>query len=369
MPYLITIVLIILGITLKRSKMVFYLLLIWMWILYGWNTNNSDYYNYVFAYDNAEYLMGINFYEVGYRWIVYTGKLLGLSYQQFLILVSGIGLSLISSTIKKYSKTPAFVLVLYLISTFFTNVVQVRSFLAVAVIIYAIRYLVDGGKRGIITYVIFTFIATSIHFSALFYILFVFCQIINKRVLIIVTLSITVFSYFISTSGLVQSIVLSLTDIDKVAIWVSGRNLNSYVFNGLIQVISLYVLTRFNKINNREKVYNHDNYNINGKLLINKDKYMKTVYEINWIMLVSTVLYVFDGTFVRIFTGIIPLNLIFLSNMLYRPRSNKVISVKTLKRSFVLIIYALVIFAITVLRYAEYTLIPIMKYNILFDKL
>lgn len=369
MAYFITIVLFILGIIFKKSKIVFYSLLIWMWILFGWNSNNADYNNYIFAYENAEYLLGINFYEVGYRWLVYISKIFGLSYQQFLILVSGIGLSLMSSSIKKYSKNPTFVLALYLFSTFFTNVVQVRSFIATAIIIYAIRYLVEGSKRGIIIYGLLTIIATTIHFSAFFYILFVFCKMINKKVLLIGALSITILSYFISTSGFVQHILLSVVDVEKVVNWISGRNLNSYIFNSLIQIISLIIITIFSKINKKEKVHSHDSYNINGNALINLDNYMNTVYEINLIMLISTVLYLYDGTFIRIFTGIIPLNLIFFSNILPKASSNKVLSVKALKRSFVHIIYAFVIFATTVLRYADYSLLPIMKYNVLFDKL
>lgn len=375
MTYLITIILCISGLVWKKSKILFMLLLVWMWILFGWNTDNVDYANYVYLYNTEPSLTEFN-YEFGYRLICAAGNMLGLEYQQFLIPISAIGLILIASTIKKYSENPCYVLSLYLITTFFVNVIQIRSFLASAIIIFAIRYLVERSKVNNIIYVTFTLIASTIHFSALFYLAFVFITIIKKKLLIGMALFVSVCSYFIWDSGVVQQLMINLTNIEKVANWSLGQNVNSYLFNGAIQVATLILVSRYAQVFEKERVLKTEgNHN---QLIVRESlhNYINAISLINWIMLTCTVLYLIDGTFSRIFTGVVPLNLIFFSNTFpefklchsksaikreIRDTQNKILS-----RYLIHIIYAVIIFSYTVLAYADLTIIPILENNSLF---
>lgn len=166
----------------NHSKLLIFLSIILMWILFGWNTDNPDYINYLSWYNEIQINQFIDGKDLGYKLLMYISNILGLDYQAFIIIVSIIGFLLINSTIKKFSVNSNFVYLLYLFFPFFLDVVQTRNFLMMAIIIYSIRFLLDYDKYSIIKYILYNLLAISIHSSAVLYLPLILINNKNKHI-------------------------------------------------------------------------------------------------------------------------------------------------------------------------------------------
>src|SRR5665648_248918 len=156
-------------------------LLTLMWILYGWNTGNADFINYNIEY-NLNAVSSINYsQEIGFQLLCKLFYALGLEYNKFLIVISIVGLVLITSTVIRYTKNVAFVLAMYFLFPFMDDVVQVRNFLAMSIIIFALRFLIEKKKWSRTKYIIFVMIAFTFHYIALFYFLFLLTEVRNTK--------------------------------------------------------------------------------------------------------------------------------------------------------------------------------------------
>jgi hypothetical protein len=127
----------------NKSKIRVIFILVSLWILFGWNTFNPDYYNYLSWYNDVQYSSGLftQGKDFGYNLLMKVTQLIGLEYSGFLIVVSIIGLLLIHSTIKRYAMSDSYVYLLYFIYPFLLDVVQVRNFIMMSILIYSVRFL------------------------------------------------------------------------------------------------------------------------------------------------------------------------------------------------------------------------------------
>ncbi|GKU31642.1 EpsG family protein [Clostridium folliculivorans] len=151
----------------------FIIIFIIMWILFAFNTGNADYDVYKMSYDS----MSSFFNDVGYNSLALVFSYFGVSYQMFLAFFSLIGLLLIANTVFEFSQQPTKVFFLYCIFPFFFDIVQIRNFMAMAIVIYAIRYLIKFNNKNFIKYCLCILIASSFHTVALVYLIFLFVYI------------------------------------------------------------------------------------------------------------------------------------------------------------------------------------------------
>lgn len=187
MGYIITCFIIIvnlLGTTVKKnSKIIICLSIIAMWVLFGWNNNNPDYVNYFRSYNVIYFSDGLTLTgrDIGFKLLMNISSLIGLDYKGFLIITSIVGILLIHSTVKKYSTNSSFVYLLYFIYPFFLDVVQVRNFLMMAIIIYSIRFLLQDSKYSNLKYFLFNIVAVLMHSAAILYLPLLFIKKNNKN--------------------------------------------------------------------------------------------------------------------------------------------------------------------------------------------
>ena len=231
-----------------------------MWVLYGWNTGNADYMNYNIAYYyNA--VSNINWSkEVGFQLLCKLFYKFGLQYNQFLVIISIIGLLLITSTVRRYTKNVAFILATYFIFPFMLDVVQVRNFMAMAIVVFALRFLIERKKWGEVKYIILVMFASTIHYIALFYFLFLLTKVRNTKRLIYFSLAAASIGVVISYTNLIPKIVTVITPSAKVHLWFTARmNL------GIIVILLVYAGTLFlvyyayKRIKNAEIQYSEKN--------------------------------------------------------------------------------------------------------------
>ncbi len=214
MLYFGTIILLFLGLILRKSKIMMYILILFMiFLTFGGNDQIADRIYYQLNYDYLS--QGINFFnfEMGYNLFVILGIKLGLSYNQFFLISWGIGILLLSNTMKKFTQNYTYVLVLYFIYPFIWDTVQIRNFLAMSIIVYGLRYLLSENK-SYFKYFISVLIASTVHITALFYLLFFLNKIEKTSILFKLSLAFTLVTGFFMSS--IINIIGKFVSVEKI---------------------------------------------------------------------------------------------------------------------------------------------------------
>lgn len=167
MEFILTIVLFVAGLIFRKSKFIAFALFVLMWTLWGWNTWNGDYDVYASNYQNITFAG----YEIGYKTLYNIGNILGLSFQEFLIVYSFIVLGIIAYIVFRYVPWPAFAAAIYLL-IFFQEFVYLRYALANSLAVLAIYAgITHQNKKS--WYIGVVLLAVTIHYAALIYLMFI----------------------------------------------------------------------------------------------------------------------------------------------------------------------------------------------------
>lgn len=188
------------GLLGKKSKFVTFVIFAFIFISFGWNYNNADY----LAYER-DYLLNKDEISVsgefGFNYINYLCNCLNLNYQQFLVVLGLFCYSLFYYITVSKSKYPGLVASFYLLFFFFLDVTQIRNFLAFIIVLFAfVRYLrIDATKSDIIKYALLVLLSTTIHFSSIFFMVFILAikevKFKHIAILTVIASAVTVFVY------------------------------------------------------------------------------------------------------------------------------------------------------------------------------
>lgn len=241
MGYLITAMVSFFAFLDRKSKYVFGAMVGLLWILMALNINNPDYYNYKAVYDNIDDSVTLGLFygglanESGFRLIYKMLFQLGFSYTGFLMVFSAVGLILIGRVIWKYSVTPNFILFLYFIFPFTIDYVQLRTFMSMAIVLHGITYLIEERKPGegrwvsTAKYAFCVIIASTIHVSAIFFIVLVAVRYLSVRqcwILSLLGIAILVLMY--THVDVVTDLVSAVIPPNKIKTWLSGEMKRSF---------------------------------------------------------------------------------------------------------------------------------------------
>lgn len=173
---------IITGLLNENSSILSYVLLIVLLILMASTNNdngaNTDFYAYnkIYTYflegGSIQQASEIFVSDYGFMLLMKIGSLFRLSYNWFLFFISILSMLLIRSTICKITKNYNFILALFAITPFTYDVYQIRFFLAYSIVVYAFKFLIFDNNHNIIKYSLIIGLASFIHFSMIFYLLF-----------------------------------------------------------------------------------------------------------------------------------------------------------------------------------------------------
>lgn len=162
-----------------------------LWAISAWNTYNPDYNVYKRWFDLKNYGGILKRFEPGFAYSMIVMSKMNLSYQQFLMIYFAIGLIIIALSVKCYCRQPALVILLYGIYPFFMDIVQIRNFMAEAIIIFALRFLEERSKRNIFLYILFVMIASTFHITFMVFLIFLLAYFKNYFLTLKISLSIT----------------------------------------------------------------------------------------------------------------------------------------------------------------------------------
>ena len=189
----------------KHDKAIAMFILLFMWLFFWGNTMNPDYGAYSNLYSkiqNGVPTLRNTGMEPGFIIMMKLSSLFGLNYRGFLILISLCCYLLIHSTIKLYCKNYSYVYLLYLVYPYFIDVIQIRNFIAMSILIYSVRFLMNDGLYATIKYIVLLLIATSIHRMFIVYLPMILIKPKNKNT----------FIYYLAICSILFSIIFLLND-------------------------------------------------------------------------------------------------------------------------------------------------------------
>lgn len=345
----------------RCNKILLLLVIIYMIILMGGNTQNPDYQLYKISYESS------HFYEkdIGYGFLITICKYINLNFNQFKLLTAIIGFLLIHFSVSKLVKNEWLFYLLYLIYPFFFDIVQIRNFLCMSFLIFATTLLTNNNRLNQIFFVLFVLIGASFQKIGLVYLpLILFINSKNKKIFKFILSFSIIFSVFI---GLNKSLILNI--LANISLLNNLKGLENYmkintnygwIILWLEQIIA-FVISRLalQIIENGIK-----------KNLINKDsklyKYVNIVYFINLYCFIFLPLFSLDENYTRIIRNVIPLNIILFVMIL----ENKKQIVSTYNDtwyyklySILVYSYQLIMLALLANTYANNIIIPVFTEN------
>ena len=318
---IVSLILLMLCIIRKNSKLTFYLLFTWMWILFAFNHANADFRMYRSIYYGT---LSVSSMEYGFVILCKIFRNLGFNYNMFLAVYSFVGLTLIKKTIFKYSKNISLTLALYFIFPFIFDVIQIRNFMAFAIVIYAIKYLIDENEKNIKKYIFLVLIASMFHSFSIIALAFIFLNKFNSSKSILISFLIISGLVIILRNGLLVDILSKVLNSDKVAAYfIDSRYMPGFKTSLLSIMICLLMF-------------------MISRLIYNKNAFSSLTYQIFVFILILIPLLFYNATIMRFQRSMLILLYIgFSNNIKIRTLKNKYIYNK--KNMFISLLFIILI--------------------------
>lgn len=322
--------------------------LFFMWLLFWGNITNADYDNYIRLYNHvANYGEGFSTSDIGLVYLMRIGNILNLNYNIFLLVVSFLGLLLITKTIYKYSLKPQYVISLYFVYPFLLDVVQVSHFLAMSLVIYGIGILVNTEKNNSLIFIFIILLASSLHIISIIFlpVLMFYRSSVHKLyryITIILMLSIP-----IAYTSLPYRVISMFFSTIRVEQYFNNRPNFGFLIQFLIQGLILLFIWYARKITNQNKIYS---------------TFADVVFKVNVYLLLLYPLYMINGTFERGFRMVIILNQMVLTNAIYHLKN---IRLKIIMTSILFMFNFLLFLYYIYFPFQETVFFPIFENNLL----
>ena len=208
------------GFIKKRSRAVFIIMLLLLWIIMAFTYGDADENVYSSRYNNPELWTGNT--ELLFGAMISLSRSFGLTYVQFKAVVRAFQIILIGAAVWRLAEYPNLVLLLYFIYPFAFNVTQIRNSLACSVFMFSwIFLLADDDEQqdfphtrprftvNDLYYFICIVVAGFIHTSAFFWIILPFAKKCSLKLNIITMAVLNI----LVISGALTQLLLALTHL------------------------------------------------------------------------------------------------------------------------------------------------------------
>lgn len=340
----------------KKSKLITWLIFLFMWIMGAFCVGIADEPIYMSRYNNPGLWLSVT--EYGFQIIISFCHALGLNYTGFRGVVIGIEIILVGITVLRYAKYPNIVLLFFIICPFPLNVAQLRSSLATSVMIFSLRFLIDENERKTmmlklnvneVLFILCILMATLIHTSSVVWLTLLIAKKWNTRKVWIFTLIFNFAIYFVITPVFLQKIATMFGAGVRMSAYLSAEYAASeWRHRGpAIYVLFVWAITL-------ATIYfvNHTR-SLKTALLPTDTKLLALCVNINVVMLILVgVILRYTSEFTRIQEGITVFNFIVLTNCLNGLKfTNKKISISNLKLIEFILLYLVVYVLLIIIHY------------------
>lgn len=307
-------------IRITEHKIFYSFLWILLWYICSFNTGNADYAGgYFIPYMDVNK----NHFEIGYKITNIIFHSLGVNFFVFRMLLMTIVLLLVGHTILRYCKFPLAALSLFLIYPFFIQCVQIRNAISVALVLYAIRFLEQDTKKGLVYYAFFVAIAASFHKSAIFYLIFILVhkQSVSKIIKLSAGLFILEYIVLFKSGEIILQALYRLTGDGRILFYMelnNGRLWGRGMIPFMVLYLMMVLLYRYKKNYFRNERGGHED----------------ILLKVSVLSAVFIPLYLLDGNYIRLCIYMLPAYYIVLLNF---SASMKLVNRTCLKGVYVLI--------------------------------
>lgn len=339
------IIVILIGLSFKKSKFILALTLTYMFFILAFDSNSPDYESYRRIYNNVDLYTAEELYVESSFWnLCRLMNAMGVSYENFRITWAVFYIVFLRIAVKRLTPYPSYVLALFLIWPFVPFVSSMRFSMASILSILGITYLVSSSKYSTYWFLCFIYFASCIHSSCVVFLLYSLIK-IPKRFFYVITIGIPTVIYILFKVDILASLVYSVYPTQRVFRWLTTNrydDVGSAGFLGLLVYIGYVVYFAIfahyaakysiNHIEMSENVlgskYNSLNMSIKRKIM-NLDR----VITCN-IMLVPFLIMSLE--FNRYIYGNLIINYAMLSYFMYTVKDKKYIKLsKILERIFI----------------------------------
>ena len=309
MLYIITILFILINILMRDSKYLFVVDFVFLFILLGLSDGSYDTLIFFNRYIDPERYS--DFTEILFNGIIKFFHLLNFNYRQFMMAVSFIELIMLFVFIKKHTKNVCFVIGVFMIFPMLHSFEQLRFLMGfIIVLTVGIDSLLKSKKNHTIIYCISVLIATLIHSSCIFFMLFILAKKFNTKTIIKITIFTTI---ILSTIGIrpemlkIIGFIIGDSKLEIVTRIQKGQE-GQFGCSCLSTLVFLEYLVYYLYINNKT-----DKLGINKSDLDN----INLVLKFNIISIIAIpLIYIFSTAFMRIAVFLLILNYVFISKSL-----------------------------------------------------
>lgn len=307
---IITLILIALGLIIRKSKILLLLQTTWIWILMVFNTDSADFTNNSGLYylANNTHMFSQNFFGSAFFYFSTIAKRLGMNYLTFNGILATISTLIIAAIILRYSSNPCIVISFFMWYPLVSSIIQKRWYFAMGILVLAVSILLlnkSKVEKTIWLLLLITF-ACMFHAGAVYYYTLVLYYWIpdkwKKYVsiigFIILTLGKNQLSGILSTSS-----NSDLSDKSKVYFQtLASNNIWHFIFWICWQLLFVGLIFYLIKRQSVREILG--------------DNYCNFLWLINWWSILIIPLYSFDPVFNRLFRIVIIFNYIAISNLL-----------------------------------------------------
>ena len=311
-----TIITILLGLCILdyKGKVSYKLLVVLMFFLMAFVTTNADMAAYKMMYNYINGIGDLTITDTGFAFIMFVVKSMKFNFDGFLIIISIIGLTLLTFAIYKYSKCPAIVLALYFVFAFAAETVQIRAFVAEIILYFFLMEIIENKKFDYKKFIIFLVLATLIHSTSIFFALILSAVFIkDKKKLIIIAMIASAFVPVVNTILIHLPISILQNKLDHYVVNEREHiSIGAVIYIALYLIITLYIIYCDKRIDNEEW-----------------KRKLNTLFRIHIIGMISCVMIiVFSSNFYRITRTIIVVDFIVIGNYFLE---NKVLNKKNIE--------------------------------------
>lgn len=289
---------------------------VFLWLILGWARGAYDVEIGISRYMYPERYK--SFTEPVFNAIINLGYLLKLDYRTFYAIVSFFEIFLLVRFVRKYSNYPCLVLMLFILYPMSYVFTLTRNILAYTIVLcVGIDILLQKEKNYEIKYVIVILISTMIHYSSIFFIVYIIVDKLNiNQTKWFTTIGIILLSSYSIVLKII-SVFSSFINAEKIGNIMRnsvGHGLFGRIASSLIIFIVFFVI--YNLLKNRYEKGVNENWSEEKSTL---------VYKINYINLLAIPLIIFYAIgFSRIFVLTMPLYYIAIFNMIGNVNRSKI---------------------------------------------
>ncbi len=164
-----------------KGKVVYFLLSVLMFLLFAFTRSNVDIGAYILFYDSIHSISDIGITDPGFGLLMLIAKELGMNYYGFLGFLGFIGIGMLALIFYTHSQVPAIVLALYFILDFSAEIIQIRAFIAEAIMYILMLNLIERPRFSWVRFFILLAIGMLFHSTCVFFSLLLLPQIIKRR--------------------------------------------------------------------------------------------------------------------------------------------------------------------------------------------